>query len=104
MGILWSCLSVLLICCWSVIHPNVPGYKDSNRRILVRKIRYVALCLVAPEWIVLVAAGQWLSHRVVSRRVKGVSKAEEAKEKGDVEVSQISRHSRIMESCSFPLS
>lgn len=108
MGVVWSCLSVLAICCWSVIHPNVPGYKDLNCRIFWRKFGYTVLCLVVPEWVVMLAADQWLWCRQISKEVQELLRVEGIKQMGEAEVSQVKlshrrRHSRTFQSCLFYL-
>lgn len=69
------------------MHSNVLGYKDSNRRIFWREVRYAVGCLVAPEFFVGIAAGQWLDARHVSTEVEGFLEAEGAKELGEIKVS-----------------
>lgn len=69
------------------MHPNVPGYKESNPRILGRKIGYAAFCLVAPELFVLLATGEWLDVKEMSKEMKEIMKVQGMKEGGKVEVS-----------------
>lgn len=86
MGILWSCLSVIFICCWSVVHPNVPGPKDSDRRVFWYKLGYAGCCLVAPELFLVYAIEQWFDCRHVSKVVKGLLETEDADGKRKYEV------------------
>jgi hypothetical protein len=86
LGLIWSCFSVIFICCWSAIYPNVPGPKDSDRCVLLRKIRYAAMCLVTPELFVAFAAEQWLERKNVSKNVAELMNAEEEKESNKIEV------------------
>ncbi|KAI0132460.1 hypothetical protein BJ170DRAFT_592415 [Xylariales sp. AK1849] len=58
LNIVWSCLSILILCSWSILHLNVPGqFKPQTSRqrlarkawLLFRKIKWMLLTLVAPE-------------------------------------------------------
>jgi hypothetical protein len=66
LGLLWSCFATLFLCTWSAIHPNLPGLNDSQAAILWRKIRYVVLCLIAPELV----AWSAIQHLWWARNVK----------------------------------
>lgn len=93
-NIIWSCLSVLLICCWSVIHPNVPRYNDSSRRILWRKIAYASLCLVVPELLIWHAGDDWLTMRYNFKEMREIFETEKAKEESSRFVSDTRGHSK----------
>lgn len=67
--ILWSCLLTLLACIYSAIHLNVPFPKTSPWRLLVRKMKWTALALFAPEILLYTAAIQFLDARRVVREV-----------------------------------
>jgi hypothetical protein len=54
-GLLWSCFVTIFLCTWSAIHPNLPGLNESKFRIIVRRLGYVLLCLMAPEWFAIAA-------------------------------------------------
>ncbi|KAK5991482.1 hypothetical protein PT974_09765 [Cladobotryum mycophilum] len=60
MQIVWSCLSVILLCTWSILHLNVPphmtpdGSRQSMRKklyLLLRKVYWMVVMLVAPEFL-----------------------------------------------------
>ncbi|KAL8334644.1 hypothetical protein RB598_009078 [Gaeumannomyces tritici] len=58
MEIVWSCLSVILLCTWSILHLNVPpqhrprGWRQKMRWELAqlrKKLKWMVITLVAPE-------------------------------------------------------
>lgn len=72
LDIVWSCVSLLLICTWSILHLNVPiqstprnkkqSYNRTTRR-LARKFGWMAMNVMSPEW----AMGKaWSDYRTVS--------------------------------------
>jgi hypothetical protein len=70
--ILWSCLSILLLCTWSILHLNVPievqekptswinGIKQ-NLYLLWKKIKWMVFVLLAPEMLLGTAVADLLS-------------------------------------------
>ncbi|KAF2807424.1 uncharacterized protein BDZ99DRAFT_510297 [Mytilinidion resinicola] len=78
MDIIWSCVSTLFICLWSMLHLNVPSKKDSFWTIVWRKARWLLLGILAPEVPMLFACGQWASAKrsVNDMRKLGFSDAE----------------------------
>lgn len=61
--IIWNCLTTLAICCWVMIHLNVPAKTDNLWSLTLRKARWLMLALLAPELVMLFACGQWASAR-----------------------------------------
>jgi hypothetical protein len=62
MQIIWSCFSVILLCTWSILRPNVPPElkpKPKAKRqkiykmlfLLSRKIYWAGIMLIAPEFL-----------------------------------------------------
>ena len=51
----------MFLCSWSVLYLNVPGPGDSKVGIFVRKLWNTLLCLLGPEFSMLIALGQWQS-------------------------------------------
>ncbi|CAK7235773.1 hypothetical protein SBRCBS47491_009409 [Sporothrix bragantina] len=80
-GIIWSCLTVFLICSWKCAHLNLPTHQESaagwhtlwnwvpvwprraKRRMWARKLGWMAMIAIAPEYVVGVAVGQYLTAR-----------------------------------------
>ncbi|KAF2152643.1 hypothetical protein K461DRAFT_226034 [Myriangium duriaei CBS 260.36] len=72
LGIIWSCLSIILICTWSVLHLNVPvqatprNKKERYVRAAARlwtKIFWMSVNVLAPEWSL---GKAWSDYRAVS--------------------------------------
>lgn len=59
MEIIQNCLLTILICTWSVQHLNVPGPKDGRVTIFVRKIRWMIITVLFPEFL--------LAHAIMER-------------------------------------
>lgn len=55
-SILWSCVSTIFICTWTVLHLNVPTPGHSRGYLQFRKIAWVFLALVAPEYLLVTSA------------------------------------------------
>ncbi|KAI9722024.1 MAG: hypothetical protein M1812_001984 [Candelaria pacifica] len=66
-GLLWSCLSTLLICTWTIQHLNIPAEEDSKWYIFFRKLKWTIISLIAPE---ILAGGAITEHINVHRQVK----------------------------------
>ncbi|KAG6356943.1 hypothetical protein INS49_014818 [Diaporthe citri] len=49
--LLWSCIATMFTCTWTVLHMNVPGYNDSPMRRLTRKMKWLAINVLFPEFI-----------------------------------------------------
>ena len=58
MGIIWPCLSTLGLCLWSMVHLNVPAARDTNLTIILRKLRWLLVGLLAPELVMMFAFAQ----------------------------------------------
>ncbi len=62
-GIIWNCVMTLAICCWVMLHLNVPAKTDGLCCLMFRKARWLMLALLAPELVMLFACGQWASAK-----------------------------------------
>ena len=62
-SIIWSCVITTFLCCWSVLVINLPGREATRWSTFVRKVLLLGLCAAAPEIVVQVALGQWLSAK-----------------------------------------
>ena len=67
LDIIWSCLSTLALLTWSSLCVNVPRPGTNTLRLLRRKASLTALGLLGPEYIVLLALGQWRAARETLR-------------------------------------
>ena len=71
LSMVWSCLATLVACSWVAVHPNVPSAKDSNARILGRRLAMMGYMLLAPELVIYWAAKQHLSAKEIAARYQG---------------------------------
>ena len=51
MTILWSCLTTVFACTWTILHLNVPGYHDGTLWKVLRKTKWMAVTVIFPEFI-----------------------------------------------------
>ncbi|KAE9392766.1 hypothetical protein BT96DRAFT_944402 [Gymnopus androsaceus JB14] len=61
--IVWSCLTTIFACTWVAVHPNIPALDDSGGQLLWRRVKILAVALIAPEFIIIWAANQLRSAR-----------------------------------------
>lgn len=74
--VLWSCLSVVLVCTYKVIHLNLPACmeaKASWEEVLfwkkwLRKLKWMAFMALSPELLLAMALGDFLWSRQNERR------------------------------------
>ncbi|EEP78466.1 predicted protein [Uncinocarpus reesii 1704] len=63
--LLYSCTFTLVLCIATALHLNVPKPGQSDRKHLLRKIKWMACGLFAPEIVLYVAISQWWVARLV---------------------------------------
>ncbi|KAI5812376.1 hypothetical protein BZA77DRAFT_253280 [Pyronema omphalodes] len=68
-GILYSCTITLGLCVYTAIHINVPAPNDSQTKIWIRKIKWMLLALIAPEFVVSTAWLQFVSARNIHKKL-----------------------------------
>lgn len=79
LDIVWGCGSVLLICTWSILHPNVPPQSnirpdDWKRRYLrsglrsATRLKWMIINMIVPEWPLVKASVDYLSVRSLAER------------------------------------
>ncbi|KAI1122871.1 hypothetical protein F5Y10DRAFT_286685 [Nemania abortiva] len=73
LDIIYSCATVILTAIWTILHLNVPGKNDSLTQILLRRVRWGILAILAPDCLTTVAAVQWLSARKSVEQMKGLN-------------------------------
>jgi hypothetical protein len=59
-SLIWSCLTIIISCTWTVVNPNVPDPKDNDWVIRFRKMKLCLLAIVAPECMAMWAIRQHL--------------------------------------------
>jgi hypothetical protein len=79
LDIVYSCLAVIVLCTWSILHLNVPIQVTpaSLRQKLVRsairtinKLKWMAFTILAPEWPFAQAVNGLISERELQRELK----------------------------------
>ena len=63
-SIVWSCLVTIFICTWSVLHLDVPK-RHGRWYLRFRKVRWMLLAALAPEWILMQAAEDFFQARTL---------------------------------------
>ncbi|KAL2071624.1 hypothetical protein VTL71DRAFT_12859 [Oculimacula yallundae] len=80
MDIIWSCASVLLVCTYKCLHMNIPSFEEKQAgwhrkwyilfwpewpmiKMKLRKIKWMAIILIAPEMGVMLAVYQFAAAR-----------------------------------------
>ncbi|KAH0542625.1 hypothetical protein FGG08_003033 [Glutinoglossum americanum] len=58
LNILESCLFTIVLCTWSVLHLNVPAPNDGSVAKLLRKVKWMAITVAFPEFILALALSQ----------------------------------------------
>jgi hypothetical protein len=66
--ILWNCLSVIFICTWVAIHPNIPHVKAHPAVVTCCNILLMVLAMLAPELVILWAMRQRYSAKAIAEK------------------------------------
>ena len=74
--VLWSCLSVVLVCTYKVIHLNLPARRESEApwaeflfwKRWLRKLKWMAFMALSPELLLAMALGDFLWSRQNERK------------------------------------
>ncbi|KAK7016812.1 hypothetical protein VNI00_018788 [Paramarasmius palmivorus] len=75
-GILWSCLSVIFICTWVAIHPNIPAVQDWRGNpwhpavVIYQNVELMVVALLAPEFMILWAMRQREQAKNIRKKFK----------------------------------
>ena len=67
-SLLWSCLSTIFVCTWSVLHLNVPK-RHGTCYLFFRKLGYMFLAAMAPEYILFEASKIFFEARSILNRL-----------------------------------
>ena len=62
-GIIWSCLSTIIICAWTSVHPNVPPPNAWKARW--NRLRLMFWMIIAPELVLAWAVRQFFAAREI---------------------------------------
>ncbi|ETS85561.1 hypothetical protein PFICI_03586 [Pestalotiopsis fici W106-1] len=51
LSLVYSCLLTIFACTWTVLHLNVPGHEDSTATRFLRKLKWMAITILLPEFV-----------------------------------------------------
>jgi hypothetical protein len=68
--ILWSSLTTIFACTWTVLHLNIPSPGLSETRRLLQKFRWLLITVLAPEVITAYSFGEFLQARQLLQQLK----------------------------------
>ncbi|EEB98059.1 hypothetical protein MPER_02499 [Moniliophthora perniciosa FA553] len=66
--VLWTCASVIFICTWVAVHPNVPHPKDRTMIRWVKDLLVTFFALIAPELMMLWSMRQYQASQLVWKK------------------------------------
>ncbi|KAK7024469.1 hypothetical protein VNI00_016266 [Paramarasmius palmivorus] len=69
-GIIWSCLSVIFICTWVAIHPNIPVPGTHSAVAVYQNVVLMVVALLAPEFMILWAMRQREQAKKIRKKFK----------------------------------
>jgi hypothetical protein len=62
-GIIWSCVSTIIICAWTAVHPNVPPPNQWKARW--NRLKIMFWMIIAPELVLAWAVRQFFAAREI---------------------------------------
>jgi hypothetical protein len=68
-SILWSCLAVLLLNTWTVLHLNIPPHQSPWRNYL-HKVKWWIIALICPDGLAVSSCEQWRNARTSVKALK----------------------------------
>ena len=74
LDILFNNFLALFVCVWTVLHHNLQARHDGYWTVFLRKCRWAALAVVAPEMLTLFAVMQWKAATVSVKQMQGLGK------------------------------
>lgn len=72
-GLLWHCLFTWFLCLWSLFYVNIPALNERKTSSVGRKVFYLVLGAVAPEWIATMAAIQYRNASLFVNQARGMN-------------------------------
>ena len=68
-GLLFSCISTLVICVYTAVHLNIPKNGTTKLQLYKVKTQWVVLGIVVPEVVLYTAWSQWYSAKKLTAKV-----------------------------------
>ena len=82
LAILWNCLSIVLLCTWSILHLNVPLIRPNPASLWQKwhwqlldaavKVKWMVLTVLMPEYLMGKALNEWLNAVAVGQSTFGL--------------------------------
>ncbi|KAK3986509.1 hypothetical protein QBC44DRAFT_383951 [Cladorrhinum sp. PSN332] len=69
-SILWGCIVTLVACVYTALHLNIPGRTKTEFRKFVGKLKWLGICMIAPEVVLYLALDQFLKARDISHMLR----------------------------------
>jgi hypothetical protein len=63
LNIIWTCLLTISLCSWSAVCTNIPSINDPTWKPIRTKAWLTLICLIGPEYLLVIALGQWTAAR-----------------------------------------
>lgn len=98
MDIIWTCFAVLSLCTWTIQHLMVPVHREQKKVSAIRKLwekvsfnytklKWMGLCIVAPEWLLGKALTECLAAHDSRRQFKEWFAANETQKNPDGKIA-----------------
>ncbi|KAN0070919.1 hypothetical protein V8E54_011084 [Elaphomyces granulatus] len=71
-GIIWSCLTTMVLCTYTVQHLNVPSKPKSKGKKLLRKLGHILMTLMIPEFSAVEALDDFVWSWKHSKRIRDI--------------------------------
>jgi hypothetical protein len=71
-SLLQGCIWTVVISSWSSIHPNLPSNEDTERDITRRRAKWVAVGILAPEYLAFLSLREWFEVRWLLKEIIGI--------------------------------
>ena len=100
MDIIWTCFAVLSLCTWTIQHLMVPVHKEQKKISAIRKawgkvsfnytkLKWMGLCVVAPEWLLGKALTECLAAHDSRRQFKEWFAANDIQKNPDRKIEEV---------------
>ena len=70
--IIWSSFLTIFLCTWTCLHLNVPAPDEGTWPPFLRKLRWMILTIIGPEFVVVIAAGQRANARRTTDAIRAL--------------------------------
>ena len=71
-ALLFSCITTLALFVYTAVHLNIPKQGTTRFQLYWRKAEWVLVGVLAPEFVVYTAWGQWNSARILTASVERI--------------------------------